>query len=317
MHFLPDNLYGWSGSSLFAAVLVALPVLAGCSVTDEDKPPQQSRVCLPPAGISLQQIQGGAFIMGEDPRYPEEGPPRRVSVDDFRIGTTEVTNAQFARFVAATGYVTLAERKPPVLPGAPPEMLQPGSAVFRVPTPDNPSWWAWVPGAQWRHPTGPGSTIKGRDNDPVIQVAYDDAQAYARWAGLSLPTEEQWEYAARAGNASLPEPIDHAGKPQANYYQGVFPIKDTGADGYTSRAPGGCFAPNAFGLYDMIGNVWEWTTTAGSRPDASEPVGVIKGGSFLCAANYCARYRPAARQFQERGLGTDHIGFRVVDAGNE
>jgi len=314
MHFLLGSLYGRSGSSLFAAVLVALPVLAGCSVTDEGKPPQQSRVCLPPAGISLQQIQGGAFIMGEDPRYPEEGPPRRVSVDDFRIGTTEVTNAQFARFVAATGYVTLAERKPPVLPGAPPEMLKPGSAVFRVPTPDNPSWWAWVPGAQWRHPTGPGSMIEGRDNDPVVQVAYDDAQAYARWVGLSLPTEQQWEYAARAGNASLPEPNDHAGKPQANYYQGVFPIKDTGADGYTSRAPVGCFMPNAFGLYDMIGNVWEWTTTAGSRPDASEPVGVIKGGSFLCAANYCARYRPAARQFQERGLGTDHIGFRVVDA---
>ena len=315
MQIPPCSRYDRSRSSLFAAVLVVLPVLAGCSVTDEGKPPQQqSPVCLPPAPPNLQQIQGGTFVMGEDPHYPEEGPPQRVSVDDFRIGTTEVTNAQFARFVAATGYVTMAERKPPVLPGAPPEMLKPGSAVFRVPTPDNPSWWAWVPGAQWRHPTGPGSMIEGRDNDPVVQVAYDDAQAYARWVGLSLPTEQQWEYAARAGNASLPEPNDHAGKPQANYYQGVFPIKDTGADGYTSRAPVGCFMPNAFGLYDMIGNVWEWTTTAGSRPDASEPVGVIKGGSFLCAANYCARYRPAARQFQERGLGTDHIGFRVVDA---
>lgn len=261
----------------------------------------------------LQQVKGGTFTKGENPRYPEEGPARQVSVSDFRIGTTEVTNAQFARFVAATDYVTMAEREPPALPEAPPDMLKPGSAVFRVPTSDNPSWWAWVPGAQWRHPTGPGSTIEGRDNDPVVQVAYNDAQAYARWAGMRLPSEEEWEYAARAGSISLPEPTDQAGKPQANYYQGVFPINDTGADGYSSRAPVGCFAPNAFGLYDMIGNVWEWTTTVGSRPDASEPVGIIKGGSFLCAANYCARYRPAARQFQERGLGTDHIGFRVVD----
>lgn len=148
---------------------------------------------------------------------------------------------------------------------------------------------------------------------PVVQIAYQDAQAYARWAGKQLPSEEQWEYAARGGAPELPEPLGPDGKPQANYYQGVFPVRDQGTDGFLGRAPVGCFKPNGFGLYDMIGNVWEWTTAAGDRPGASEPVNVIKGGSFLCAANYCARYRPAARQFQERGLGTDHIGFRLID----
>ena len=188
-------------------------------------------------------------------------------------------------------------------------MREPGSAVFRIPTPGNPNWWQWVPGADWRHPNGPGSSIDGRDTDPVVQVTYNDALAYARWAGASLPTEEQWEFAARAGRAAMPEPLDQDGKPQANYYQGVFPARDIGTDGYTTRAPVGCFEPNAFGLHDMIGNVWEWTT---SQPSAGEPTNVIKGGSFLCAANYCARYRAAARQFQEHDLGTDHIGFRVV-----
>ena len=258
-------------------------------------------------------VEGGSFVMGDDPLYPEEGPPRTVSVDGFWISQTEVTNAQFAQFVSATGYVTAAEREPPQIVGAPPEMLRPGSATFRVPTPDNPSWWAWTVGAHWRMPNGPASSIDWRANDPVVQVSYDDALAYARWAGMSLPSEEQWEFAARAGSDSLLEPKDASGAPQANYYQGVFPAKDLGKDGYTSRAPVGCFQPNAFGLYDMIGNVWEWTTSSAGRADASGPVNVIKGGSFLCAANYCARYRPAARQFQERDLGTDHIGFRLVD----
>jgi formylglycine-generating enzyme required for sulfatase activity len=170
-----------------------------------------------------------------------------------------------------------------------------------------------VPGAQWRHPSGPQESIVGRDHEPVVQIAWQDAEAYARWVGKELPSEEQWEYAARAGGAALPEPLDTKGQPQANYYQGVFPVKNLNSDGYIGRAPVGCFKPNAFGLYDMIGNVWEWTSARGSRADASEPVNVIKGGSYLCAANYCARYRPAARQFQERGLGTDHIGFRLVD----
>lgn len=269
--------------------------------------------CTGLAGDAMVWIPGGAFTLGEDPHYPEEGPPRQVRVDGFWMDAHEVTNAQFAAFVAATGYVTMAERTPPALPGAPAEMLKPGSAVFRVPTRDDPAWWRWAVGAQWRDPAGDGAGIAGQERVPVVQIAYEDALAYARWAGKALPDEAQWEYAARAGARALPEPVDAAGKPRANYWQGVFPARDLGTDGFTGRAPVGCFPANAFGLHDMIGNVWEWTTTSGGRPDAREPVGVIKGGSFLCAANYCARYRPAARQFQERSLGTDHIGFRLID----
>lgn len=295
-----------------------LLLLAGCSVGEEQEGALASgALCDGIAEAQMIWVEGGSFVMGEDPLYREEGPPRTVSVDGFWIAQTEVTNAQFAQFVSATGYVTAAERGPPQIEGAPSEMLLPGSATFRVPTQDNRSWWAWTVGAQWRRPNGPASSIEGRDNDPVVQVSYDDALAYASWARMSLPSEEQWEYAARAGAGSLPEPIDASGKPQANYYQGVFPAKDVGHDGYTSRAPVGCFEPNAFGLYDMIGNVWEWTTSSAGRGDAPgpvpTPVNVIKGGSFLCAANYCARYRPAARQLQERDLGTDHIGLRLVD----
>ena len=258
-------------------------------------------------------VPPGRFTMGDDPHYAEEGPPHVVSLPGFWIDTHELTNRQFAAFVKATGYKTMAERLPPVLPGAPPDMRVPGSAVFAAPTPENRMWWRWVIDAQWRHPSGPSEAITGKDNDPVVQIAYQDAEAYAKWAGRALPTEMQWEYAARGGKPAPPEPINAAGKPQANYYQGVFPMRNLGTDGYLGRAPIGCFAANGYGLYDMIGNVWEWTASSGSRPDASEPVNIIKGGSYLCAANYCARYRPAARQFQERGLGTDHIGFRLVD----
>lgn len=272
--------------------------------------PLDATACTGLAKSQMAWIEGGRVILGEDARYPEEGPPREVEVEGFWMSRTEITNAEFAKFVAATGYRTEAERDPPQLQGAQPEMLEPGSAVFRVPTSDNRNWWAWVPGANWQHPSGPQSAIVGRDRDPVVQVTYNDALAYARWAGLSLPTEEQWEYAARANAADVPEPKDASGKPKANYYQGVFPARDTGEDGFTTRAPVGCFPANGFGLHDMIGNVWEWTTDA-TRP--GQPANVIKGGSYLCAANYCARYRPAARQFQERDLGTDHIGFRVVD----
>ncbi len=259
----------------------------------------------------MVQLPGGDFMMGTDPRYPEEGPARRVHVAPFAIDVHEVTNADFARFVAATGYRTMAERPPPPLPGAPPEMQLPGSAVFSVPDARDARWWRWVVGAQWRHPSGPQETIAGHGRDPVVQIAYEDAQAYARWAGKSLPSEAQWEYAARAGQAAAPEPIDAGGTPQANYYQGVFPRRDLGLDGFTTRAPVGCFQPNAFGLYDMIGNVWEWTRDAAAGDANSH---VIKGGSYLCAANYCARYRPSARQFQERGLGANHVGFRLVRA---
>ncbi|WP_324608177.1 formylglycine-generating enzyme family protein [Porphyrobacter sp. AAP60] len=298
-------------SGPFGLMLALLFAVSACG----EAPQQDRRKVVAAACTGLTEpgmvwIAGGHFTMGEDARYSEEGPPREVEVAGFWMSQTEVTNAQFSRFVAATGYRTEAERDPPSLPGAPPEMLLPGSAVFRVPTSDNRNWWNWVPGASWRNPSGPESAIDGRDNDPVVQVTYNDALAYAQWAGLSLPSEEQWEFAARAGAESLPEPKDAAGNPTANYYQGVFPARDLGEDGFTARAPVGCFPANAFGLHDMIGNVWEWTTAA-ARPGL--PVNVIKGGSYLCAANYCARYRPAARQFQERDLGTDHIGFRLVD----
>lgn len=294
-----------------AALLAPLALLlANCTAEPEHAPATATApACAGIAKRKMLWIEGGTFTMGEAARYREEGPPRTVKVDGFWISATEVTNAQFAEFGAATGYRTEAERVPTPIAGAPPEMLKPGSAVFRIPTADDPNWWTWVPGADWRHPNGPGSSIEGHDNDPVVQITYNDALAYAKWAGVSLPSEEQWEFAARAGGAALPEPLDPDGKPQANYYQGVFPVRDVGSDGYTSRAPVGCFQANDFGLHDMIGNVWEWTT---SRPERGQPTNVIKGGSFLCAANYCARYRAAARQFQERDLGTDHIGFRVV-----
>lgn len=253
-------------------------------------------------------IPGATFAMGADAQLPEEGPAREVRVAGFWMATHEVTNAEFAAFVKATGYKTLAEQKPPALPGAPPDMLIPGGAVFTAPTGGNPNWWRWVVGAQWRTPSGPPSDIKGRDREPVVQIGYDDALAYARWAGKALPSEEQWELAAATGGADRNVPVDAAGKPQANYYQGAFPARDLGSDGFTSRAPVACFPADRHGIHDLIGNVWEWTTsTAGGESN------VIKGGSFLCAANYCARYRPAARQFQERSLGTDHIGFRLID----
>jgi sulfatase modifying factor 1 len=289
--------------------LAAVMLVAGCG----NKPAEKGNVCAGLAGSEMVWIPAGSFTMGDNPRYPEEGPPRTVRLSGFWIDAHEVTNAEFADFVRATGYKTLAEREPPKLAGAPPEMMQPGSAVFQAPSPQDPNWWRWVVGAEWRHPSGPQESIAGRERDPVVQIAFQDALAFAKWAGKALPSEEQWEYAARAGATALTEPVDGEGHPQANYYQGAFPVKDLGTDGYTGRAPVGCFKPNAFGLYDMIGNVWEWTSTAGSRNDAIDQINVIKGGSYLCAANYCARYRPAARQFQERGLGTDHIGFRLID----
>lgn len=292
-------------SLLVAAVLL----VGGCG---KQEAAQSVAKCANLSNAPMIAIPAGEFIMGADPRYTEEGPPHRVQVAAFRIDAHELTNGEFAAFVKATGYRTMAERDPPKLPGAQPEMSVPGSAVFTVPQPNDPRWWRWVVGAQWRHPSGPDESIAGREHEPVVQIAYEDAEAYARWVGKQLPTEAQWEYAARGGRDAEPEPIDAHGRPQANYYQGVFPARDLGLDGFRGRAPVGCFPPNGYGLYDMIGNVWEWTKDAAS-PDGE--IRVIKGGSYLCAENYCARYRPAARQFQERGLGTDHIGVRFVKAG--
>lgn len=251
-------------------------------------------------------IQGLKTSIGTVDGYPEEK-PRQVELEDFDIDNTEVTNAQFRKFVEATEYVTTAERPQP-------GFNQSGGAVFMPPTSSNPSWWHFIEGANWKHPEGPDSTIEGRENEPVVQVSLIDAQNYAEWAGRALPTEAQWEIAARGhsetayiwGTERAPDGIE-----QANTWQGVFPIKNLETDGFARRAPMGCYAPNDFGLYDMIGNVWEWTVTEYSQTRTSNSF-AIKGGSFLCAPNYCARYRAPARQSQEADFSTNHIGFRTV-----
>lgn len=308
------------------------------------------RVCLPPASTpststntqNMVWVEGGSFAMGDDEIYADEGPVRDVRVDGFWIDSHEVTNAQFAAFVEATAYVTVAERQPSSedFPNAPLELLKPGSAVFQLPdrltSGDILQWWLYVPGADWRHPAGPASSLAGLEDYPVVHIAFEDATAYADWAGRDLPTEAQWEFAARGGASSdypWGDQLAPGGTHMANTWQGTFPIQNDVQDGYTGRAPVQCFPPNGFGLYDMIGNVWEWTadryaplhdTAADDNPtgpmeaasyDPANPgvaVRVIKGGSFLCAPNYCMRYRPAARHAQDTGLGTDHIGFRTV-----
>jgi len=244
--------------------------------------------------------------MGSNSGYPEEK-IRSAFVDGYDIDNTEVTNAQFRAFVKATNYITTAEKP------------QPGSglvggAVFRPPSPSNPGWWHFVEGANWRHPEGPGSDINGGDLNPVVQVSLIDAKAYANWVGRSIPSEVQWEYAARAGRDSEFVWGDQKtvnGVEQANTWQGAFPIENTLQDGYELRAPIGCYEPNAFGLYDMIGNVWEWTDTDYEFTRTPNSY-TIKGGSFLCAPNFCARYRAPARQSQEADFSTNHIGFRTV-----
>ncbi len=221
---------------------------SGGADTDRTDAAQTQSQCAGLAKPEMVWIAGGTFLLGDEAALPEEGPAREVTVDGFWISNTEVTNAQFAQFVAETGYKTEAELPPPALPNSPPEMQQPGSAVFHRPSVDNSNWWRWKVGANWRRPTGADSDIKGRDNDPVVHVTYNDARAYAEWAGGTLPSEEQWEYAARAAQATMPEPVTPDGSATANYYQGVFPFQDSGDDGFLSRAPVGCFAPNAYGL---------------------------------------------------------------------
>jgi formylglycine-generating enzyme required for sulfatase activity len=297
-------------------------------------------------------IDGGEFRMGSDSHYPEEAPAHRVHVDGFFIDRCPVTNRQFAAFVAATGYRTVAERppNPADYPGALPHMLKAGSLVFHktrgpVDLRDVSNWWGWKPGAYWRHPEGRGSTVAGRLDHPVIQVAFDDAEAYARWVGKALPTEAEWEFAARGGLDGAEfvwgDEIAPGGHQMANTWQGEFPWQNLCVDGYERTSPVGVFPPNGYGLYDMAGNVWEWTTDwfgarheadAGSpccvrtnprgapvgasydrgQPQFSIPRKVVKGGSFLCAPNYCRRYRPAARHAQMVDTGMSHIGFRCV-----
>ncbi len=287
-------------------------------------------------------IPGGRFRMGSD-EAADARPIREVEVDGFWIDRTEVTNADFARFVAATGYVTLAERPvdPKLYPGADPSGLVPGSIVFRPPTGpvdrDRPlSWWAYVPGADWRHPGGPGTGIEGRGSDPVVQVCWDDAVAYAGWAGKRLPTEAEWEYAARGGldqaRYAWGDELRPGGRWMANIHQGRFPGANTAEDGFEATAPVGSFPANGFGLHDMSGNVWEWcadwyrpdayATAPGRNPagplssDDPEEPGVPKrvqrGGSFLCGDDYCVRYRAGARGKGEPGSAASHTGFRCA-----
>ena len=297
-------------------------------------------------------IPGGAFLMGSDEFYEEERPVREATVGPFWIDQTPVTVAAFRRFVKATGYVTVAEEAPDpsMYPDADPRLLVPGSLVFhKTPGPidlaDVRNWWSYVPGAQWRHPQGPGSTLHGRERHPVTQVAFADAAAYAAWAGKELPTEAEWEYAARGGldQARFTWGDDFApkGKLMANTWQGEFPWQNLMLDGHEGTSPIKVFPPNGYGLFDMAGNVWEWTVDpfgdvghvaeqACCAPGAVAPADrgasplelggripriVIKGGSHLCAPNYCLRYRPAARQSETVETSTTHIGFRCVVRG--
>jgi formylglycine-generating enzyme required for sulfatase activity len=250
-------------------------------------------------------VPAGDTLLGSDRFHPEERPKRRAHVGGFWIDPHEVTNAEFAAFVAATGYRTTAERTG-------------GGAVFHSPLdaagPDDITrWWRPDSTASWRTPRGAGGR-PSLPEEPVLQVTQEDALAYAKWRGRDLPTEAEWERAARGGlsDAEYSWGDEAAKASRANHWQGMFPIRDTGADGYHGVAPVGCYEPNGYGVHDMAGNVWELTKGAWDRPGASEGAIVIKGGSWLCADDYCLRYRPAARQPGDPSLGTDHIGFRTV-----
>jgi formylglycine-generating enzyme required for sulfatase activity len=288
--------------------------------------------------------------MGSDRHYPEEAPAHRVSVGAFWMDKFAVTNVQFRRFVEETGHVTLAERAPDPAdyPNAKPEMLAAASVVFRkAPRPvdlrDRYNWWTYVPGADWRHPAGPNSAIEGLDQHPVVQVGFEDAEAYAAWAGKALPTEAEWEFAARGGlegaEFAWGDEFAPVGRMMANTWQGEFPWQNLKTDGYEGTAPVGSYSANGYGLHDMAGNVWEWTTDwyqdhgriqhacctlenprGGDRaasvdpstPHITIPRRVMKGGSYLCAPNYCRRYRPAARMAQPIDTATCHLGFRCI-----
>nr|WP_262300287.1 formylglycine-generating enzyme family protein [Microvirga sp. HBU67692] len=310
-----------------------------------------------PPHADMIWVAGGTFRMGSDRHYPEEAPVHRVTVDGLWMDRTPVTNRQFREFVRATGHVTMAERKPDPkdYPGALPHMLKAGSLVFKPPRGpvdlrDWSRWWKFRFGATWRHPTGPGSSIAGLDDHPVVHVAYEDAQAYARWAGKDLPTEAEWEFAARGGldgaEFAWGEEFTPGGRHMANTWQGAFPGQNLASDGYERTSPVTAFPPNGYGLHDMIGNVWEWTSDwyasqhpadaakaccipenpRGGReadsydprqPQVRIPRKVLKGGSHLCAPNYCRRYRPAARHAQPVDTSSSHIGFRCVVRGRE
>jgi sulfatase modifying factor 1 len=301
----------------------------------------------PVAGTRSVLLPGGEFAMGSAEFYADEAPVHRARVDGFGIDRYPVTNAEFGDFVAATGYLTVAERplNPADYPGLASAELAPGALVFTptrgpVDLRDFSQWWRWVPGACWSQPAGPGSSLAGKAEHPVVQVCFADAAAYAQWAGKDLPTEAEWEYAARAGlhqaTYTWGNDLRPDGTLMANTWQGHFPYDNHGANGWIGTSPVGLFPANGFDLYDMTGNVWEWTTdyyqpkhdTSGSccapgnplaldpagsaEPGSSIPRRVLKGGSHLCAPEYCLRYRPAARSPQAEDTATSHIGFRCV-----
>ena len=299
---------------------------------------------------AMVRIPGGTFLMGSDHHYPEEAPAHRVSVNGFWMDRCAVTNAQFRDFTDVTGYVTLAERPANAAdyPGAKPEMLVPSSVMFqkpprRVDLSNHYNWWGYVAGANWRHPRGPGSSLQGFWQHPVVHVAFEDAEAYAAWAGKELPTEAEWEFAARGGldaaEYAWGDEFTPGGRHMANTWQGEFPWQNLIEDGHEWTAPVGSFPPNGYGLHEMTGNVWEWTTDwyqeharikkacctlenpRGGDPEQSHdprtpavriPRKVMKGGSYLCAPNYCRRYRPAARMPQAVDTSTCHLGFRCI-----
>jgi len=297
-------------------------------------------------------VEGGTFRMGSNDHYPEEAPVHRVSVDGFWIDRTPVTNRQFKEFVKATGYITTAQIPPDAkhYPGALPHMLYAGSLVFSPPRRvtglrDWSQWWTFMKGADWRHPYGLKSNINVLDNHPVVHVSFADAMAYAHWAGKDLPTEAEWEFAARGGlegeEYAWGNAIEPGGKHMANTWQGNFPVENLNQDGFERTSPVTAFPPNGYGIHDMIGNVWEWTSDWWStehkadapkaccvphnprggledasldlcQPNIRIPRKVLKGGSHLCAPNYCRRYRPAARHAEPVDTSTSHVGFRCV-----
>lgn len=316
-------------------------------------PPDNPDRALNTALDGMVWIPGGTFLMGSDEHYPEEAPAHRVSVDGFWMDVCTVTNREFARFVAETGHVTLAERpaNPDDYPGALPELLAPSSVMFNKPAKpvdqhDPYVWWAYVQGADWRHPQGPGSSIEDLQDHPVVHIAFEDAAAYAEWAGKELPTEAEWEFAARGGLDGREfvwgDELTPGGKHMANTWQGEFPWQNLAEDGFEGTSPVATYPANGYGLYDMAGNVWQWTadwyrdhgkvarsccTLANPRgatrdesldpaqPEATIPRKVTKGGSHLCAPSYCRRYRPAARMAQPIDTSTSHLGIRCIVRG--
>jgi formylglycine-generating enzyme required for sulfatase activity len=282
---------------------LAAHLLTAC----EARPPAPAAVCPEPFEVGRTvNLPGGAFTMGAAPLYGEEGPPQRVHVRGFAILAHEVTNDEFAAFVSATGYVTDAERS------AASGIEGGGSALFSLPAAGRIGQWRLEPQASWRTPEGAGSSLTGRGRHPVVHVSLNDARAFAAWAGGRLPTEVEWEYAAASGLRDPAEPLSGAfgpdGSPRANIWTGAFPFENTAADGFSGTAPAGCFPADRNRVHDLFGNVWEWTDTPAAAPGQN----VIKGGSHLCAANYCARYRSSAREDHEVDFSASHIGFRIV-----